>query len=148
MILAKYDRANNLTKAGDRVGFYVETSGYRRLRINKKSYAEHRVIWEMHNGPIEKGFIIDHIDGDHLNNRIENLRITTASQNNMNRKTPSNNNSGVTGVGFRSREQKWIARININGKRKQLGVFDTLEAAAQARKKAELKYYGEYAPTR
>ena len=66
----------------------------------------------------------------------------------MNRKTPANNKSGATGVGFRSREQKWVSRININGKRKQLGMFDTLEEAIQARRKAEVKYYGEYAPTR
>jgi hypothetical protein len=147
-LLAKYDRANNLCKKGDRVGFFCDTSGYRRVVFQNKKQQEHRIIWIMHNGEIPEGFILDHIDGNRCNNSIDNLRVVTPSQNNMNRKTPANNKSGVTGVGFRSREQKWIARININGKRKQLGMFDTLKEAAQARRKAEVKYYGEYASTR
>ena len=147
-LLAKYDRNNNLCKKGDRVGFYCDTSGYRRVIFNGKKQQEHRIIWHMHYGDIPEGFILDHKDGNRCNNSIENLRTVTPSQNNMNRKTPTNNKSGVTGVGFRSREQKWAARINIDGKRKQLGMFDTLEEAAQARRKAEVKYYGEYAPTR
>jgi hypothetical protein len=148
-LLAKYDRDNHLVKAGYRVGHFCATGGgYRRVHFLGRKSPEHRIIWELHNGSIPEGFIIDHIDGNKCNNLIKNLRLVTPSQNNMNRKTPSNNKSGVTGVGFRSREQKWTARININGKRKQLGMFDTLEGATQARRKAEVKYYGEYAPTR
>jgi len=145
-LFAKYDRTNNLCKKGDRVGFECST-GYRRIIVNGKKEQEHRVIWRLKNGPIPEGCTVDHINRDPRDNRIDNLRLVTPSQSCMNRTTPANNKSGKTGVGFRSREQKWVARINVNGRRKQLGCFDSFEKAVKARLKAEHKYYGEYAPS-
>lgn len=64
----------------------------------QKRYYVHRVIWEMHHGPIESGMCIDHIDGDGLNNRLENLRLVTLSDNQRNSRLPRNNRLGVHGV--------------------------------------------------
>lgn len=55
----------------------------------------HRVVWEMHNGNIPKGLVIDHIDGDPSNNKIENLRLATSSQNSCNQKCQKNKKSGL-----------------------------------------------------
>lgn len=87
---------------------------------------------------------VDHIDHITWNNRKQNLRITTTSQNMMNRKIFKNNTSGVKGVNWHSRDEKWVARICIDERETHLGYFNNFEDAVQARKDAELKYYGEF----
>ena len=62
----------------------------------------------------------------------------------MNAKLRSNNTSGVTGVSFNKKRNKWVSTICINKKRIQLGGFDNFEDAILARKQAEEKYFGEY----
>lgn len=88
---------------------------------------------------------IDHIDNNPLNNRKSNLRIVTRSQNMMNVKTKNNNTSGKTGVHFRKDRNKWTARIQVDRKQIILGIFKTRQNAVKARKRAELKYFGEFA---
>ena len=90
----------------------------------------------------------DHADRNPLNNRKNNFRLATKSQQCMNRNKFKNNTSGVTGVGWRDREQKWCAYIQMNGKTKSLGYYDEKNDAIQARLNAESKYYGEFAPQR
>ena len=88
---------------------------------NKKLRA-HRVIWEMYNGSIPEGLVIDHIDGDPSNNKIENLRLATISQNSFNqsiRKDKSNNLP--KGISYR-KGNKLIARVQAYGKRYKLTV--------------------------
>ena len=87
---------------------------------------------------------IDHIFHNKFDNRKEFLRIVTRSQNQMNLSLKSNNSSGVTGVHWGSRDEKWIAQIGINNERICLGYFDDFDEAVQVRKDAELKYFGEY----
>lgn len=77
-------------------------------------------------------------------NRKQNLRIATSSQNSMNRKLQSNNKSGATGVNWDKTQNKWRVQIGINGKRKHLGMFDNFDDAVKARKEAEDKYFGEW----
>lgn len=67
----------------------------------QKRYYAHRVIWELHHGAISQGRCIDHIDGDGLNNRLENLRLVTLSDNQRNSKLPRNNRTGVHGIYLR-----------------------------------------------
>lgn len=87
------------------------------------------------------------INGDQLDNRRCNLRIVTLQQNGWNRhKIGKLNTSGHNGVGFDKRLGVWKARIGFNGKAIHLGTFLTVEEAAAARRAAELKYYGEFAP--
>lgn len=87
---------------------------------------------------------IDHIDRNPSNNYEANLREATKSQNAMNCKKHSNNTSGVTGVDWHKRSQKWRARISIDGKLIHLGLFKHKKDAIMARRKAEIKYFGEY----
>lgn len=90
-------------KKGDVVGTIIyqhknqKPQGYR-VRINKKSYAIHRIIYEMHNGKIPENMVIDHIDRNPLNNAIDNLRIVSRAINNRNQSMHKNNKSGKTGV--------------------------------------------------
>lgn len=97
-------------------------------------------------GP-EKGMVVDHINGNTFDNRKQNLRICTISDNNKNHKICSTNKSGTTGVYFDKQNNKWSAQIYINGKVKRLGRFADKEDAINIRKEAEKKYFGEYART-
>lgn len=93
------------------------------LSVNdtKQRRYNHRIIWELFNGSISNHLVIDHIDGDPLNNKINNLRQVTMSVNNRNRKADSRNKSGITGVIFHTVNgyDYWQASwIDINSKRK------------------------------
>lgn len=87
--------------------------GYTVFGFKGRQYKEHRVIWFMHNGPIPKGYMIDHIDRNPSNNDIENLRIVTNSENQRNIKAP----------GVRKKGCKWEARASVNEVREHLGTF-------------------------
>lgn len=90
------------------------------------------------------GIHIDHINGDGLDNRRDNLRVCTHSQN-LRNSGPRNPISGHKGVYPTGKSGKWKAAITENGKYQHLGVFLTLEAAARAYNKATLKYHSEFA---
>ncbi len=87
----------------------------------------------------------DHIDGNTLDNRRQNLRCVTPSQSVMNRGTQKNNASGVTGVRFDDAAGRWVAIITVNRKQLWLGAADTIEEAARLRLEGERKYFGRYA---
>ena len=86
----------------------------------------------------------DHINGKRFDNRKCNLRIATRCQNNMNMRLSRNNTSGVKGVNFDKRLQKWRSRINVNKKTIELGYFNKFEDAVKVRKEAEEKYFGQF----
>lgn len=91
----------------------------------------------MHYGDIPDGMEIDHINRIKDDNRIENLRVVTKRQNCCNLST---NTSGIPGVIWCKQQKKWRARIWVNGKNKHLGLFENIEDAKVARKKAEQTY--------
>lgn len=91
-----------------------------------------------------KKIVVDHIDGNKKNNRRINLRKATYSQNNMNAKKRKTNTSGKAGISFNQNRGKFETYINVNKKRIFLGYFDEFINATQARKDAEIKYFGEY----
>lgn len=95
----------------------------------------------------EKNSIVDHINGDSLDDRKSNLRKATNQQNSMNHGKSINNTSGVCGVSWNKDKQRWKAYIAVNRKQIHLGYFkeDEFELAVKARKEAELKYFGEFA---
>lgn len=84
--------------AGNIAGSVKSDGRYKSVYVLGKRRYLHRIIWELHFGEIPSGMCIDHIDGDGLNNRIENLRLTTLSENQKNSKIPSNSRTGIHGV--------------------------------------------------
>lgn len=104
-----------------------------------KAYA-HRIVWFMHHGEIPKGYDIDHINHDRTDNRIENLRIVSRSEN-LKNKGVILSSSGEMGVYWSAAAGKWEAAIHVNGKKKYLGLFDSIEGAKAARLEAN-KIYG------
>lgn len=115
-------------------------TGYASARIGGKSVYMHRLIMQP-----EAGQDVDHINHDTLYNCRANLRNCTHIQNLQNRKVNTRNTSGMTGVSWYKPRQMWRAQINLNGKRKSLGVYETKEEAATAYKNASVAAFGEYA---
>lgn len=107
---------------------------YRRLKIGGKTYRTHRVVWEMFNGPIPEGMEIDHINHNRFDNRIENLRCVTHSENQQNQRKSKNWH-------FHKATGKWAVQININGNQKHLGVYESEELAELVHQEAREKYY-------
>lgn len=104
----------------------------------------HRIIMGVEGIPASV-IMVDHIDGDGLNNRRENLRLATASQNAMNRRTRSDNSSGARGVSWRKDLGKWEAYAKVNGKQRKGGCFEKLEDAAEAARKLREEMHGRFA---
>ena len=137
----KKDSAKNV-KAGSKAG---SKSFHRsaQVKINKTLHLVHRVIFLMHYGYLTEN--IDHIDGNPENNRIENLRVATTSENGWNSKISVRNKSGVKGVTWNKQRNKWRAYISVNCKNIHLGSFSDIEKAKEAVTQARRKLHGEYA---
>ena len=90
---------------------------------------------------------VDHIDCDPLNNTVDNLRVATQTENAKNKRIFKSNSSGVKGVYFNTKQQKYHAQITFNSRRIHLGFFDDLEEAANAYQEASQKYHGEFGRT-
>ena len=135
-----YNRVNRGThaRAGTEAGC-TTASGYRQVRLAGVTYRTHRIIWKMNTGedPVEE---LDHINHCPLDNRIENLREVSHQKNHMNQSRYKDNISGVTGVSWNKRTQKWRAYINVEGKQVHLGLFTYFFHAVIARNLAELHY--------
>lgn len=132
-------RTSNRVKIGGEVKT-VGNHGYNIVRIYGIRHLVHRIIWEMHNGPIHEGMQIDHIDHNKTNNKIDNLRLVTSKENNYNMKFRATNKSGVTGVSWDKQHKKWASNIKVDGVKIHLGLFSDLNVAAKVRRKAEVKY--------
>lgn len=129
--------------------WYINKNGYLISRKSGKDKAVlfHRIVMNALSDDW-KEIQIDHIHGEQSknDNRKSNLRIATASQNGMNKKILPTNNSGVTGVFWHKKREKWIAYITVDGERKHLGYFNDIEDAKQARFQAEQKYFKDFSP--
>lgn len=121
----------------------VSSHGYRVFGIKGRQFRLHRVVWLYHYGKWPKGHI-DHIDGNKLNNNIDNLREASIKQNSYNQGKRKNNTSGYKGVTWHKGHQKWYASIKINGNSKYLGSFSCPKEAHDAYCEAAKIYHGEF----
>ena len=101
----------------------------------------HRVIWDYFNGSCE-GFLVDHIDGDNTNNKIENLRLANHSTNAFN--SNAHKDSSVPHKGVYRHKDKFRAVISVGGNRSHLGLFNTAEEASVAYNEKAKGLHGEY----
>ena len=125
-------------QVGDRAG--TVTQGYRKCKYKQMQLRVHRIIWEMHRGKIRKGLFIDHIDGNGLNNKIENLRLVTPVGNCKNLAKQRRNKSGYTGVRWDKNRGKWFVHITLKNKMYNLGRYKSKKEAVLVRKRAEKKH--------
>ncbi|WP_186276540.1 HNH endonuclease signature motif containing protein [Burkholderia gladioli] len=107
----------------------------------------HQAVWLYHHGCIPP--MLDHIDGNGLNNRIENLRVCTPAQNQYNSRRKVSNRSGHKGVVFHPKcpRKPWQAKIVVDGRVVSLGYYATVEEAGAAYAAGALKHAGEFART-
>ena len=116
---------------------------YMATKIAGQHYYVHKLIYLYHHGYMPEQ--VDHINRNALDNRIENMRPATASQNCANRSLFKNSTSGTRGVSWDKIHKKWNAYISINGKRKNLGYYNDLEEAANRSASARNEFHGDYA---
>lgn len=129
-------------KAGTRFGG-IDAYGYISGNFLANAIKEHQLVFILHHGYMPKN--IDHINRVRHDNRIENIREVTRSQNQQNRPKQANNTSGFKGVSFLSKRGKYLAKINMNYKPHHLGVYDTPEEAHEAYCIAAKRLHGEFA---
>lgn len=123
--------------------WHINGTGYAvgSVRVNgaRKRVYLHRYLLDA-----QPGQIVDHIDGNPLNNTRANLRLVTRAQNQWNRKAQQNA-SGYKGVSWHRGHQKYYARIQVHNRRHFLGYFETAEEAAEAYDAAARRLHGEHA---
>ena len=116
--------------------WYLDTKGY---AVNSKHTRMHRII-----NKTPRGLQTDHKNGNKLDNRRSNLRTATASENQYNRKTMSNNTSGHKGVSWSKVMKKWHVYINKDGVRHQLGFYSDKEEAIKVYKDAAVLLHKDF----
>lgn len=139
----RIDKAWNTRLAGRPAG-RPHRHGHLYANINYRNYALHRLAWLYVYGKWPSRSI-DHINGNPTDNRMSNLRECTQTQNMRNARIRKDNTSGIKGVYWVKKEQKWRAFINVGGKLIILGTFEMKEEAAECRRKAASKEFGDFA---
>lgn len=122
----------------------MSKGGYLRASIERRMYAVHRIAWKMHYGSDPSG-VIDHIDGDKLNNRIANLRDVTQAENLYNTVRRSDNTTGYKGVVFDKAKNKYAINLKVNGVRVSSRRFETPEAANDFLRSLRKSTLGDFA---
>ena len=134
--LEDYEKIKNYSWHIDNVGYvrtqfrYDDNEPYKKMRM-------HKLILNYQG-------IVDHKNTNKKDNRKENLRFATNSQNCTNKGLISNNTSGVTGVYWEKNKKRWFAEVSVNYKTIRSSYFKEFNDAVEARKELEDKYYGDY----
>ena len=142
LVWKKKTNALSRAKIGEQAGCRYK-DGYIIVLLKKCPIPAHRIIFLWHHGWLPP--TIDHINGIKDDNRIENLRAATYSQNNMNRKSDANCH-GLKGVSYSTyNKRRFRATITVNGKYIHIGVFDTAQEAHEAYCQKAKELHGEFA---
>ena len=139
-IIRKVSRSANALK-GDVAGT-PDLHGYIQIQVDGKIYKAHRIAFLLMTGDWPK-FAIDHANGNRSDNRWENIRECTQSENSRNSKLRSDNTSGYKGVCFY--KNRWLAQIQIHGKCRHIGLYDTPKEAHEAYMKAAIAAQPDFA---
>ena len=127
--------------------FINKSNGYSAIRLYEngkgKSFYIHRLIAQHFLEDFDCNLCVDHIDRNKINNDISNLRMVTFSINNRNVGASKNNKSGYRGVFFDKVTKKWKVSIKVGDKRAYIGRYMSKDRAVEARREAELEYWGE-----
>jgi hypothetical protein len=126
----------------------LDKDGYEVVVLSKNDHTTNKKIHRL----VAKAFIknptnkevVDHIDNNRTNNRVDNLRWVTSSENSMNRSISSKNKSGYKGVCYDEVNNKWKAYIKINEKQMNIGNYKTKAQAVEARKLKAIDLFGEF----
>jgi hypothetical protein len=132
----KYHKAGRLCKIDKKKKYQI-------ICLSQIYYKAHRLAWLYVYGymPLKT---IDHINGNPYDNRLLNLRLCTLSENQQNSKIRVDNTTGYKGVGFSKSLNKYTVRCRANGKRHNLGYFDTAEKASEAYKEFAIFHHGKF----
>jgi hypothetical protein len=129
--------------AGTRAGSLPKGAKYREVSIDDILYLEHRLIWCLVTGEDPGSRQIDHKNMDRIDNRIENLRLSTPNTNQQN--TRPRGMSGLKGAHWNATRGHWQSTIKLPDQRLWLGRFETAEEAHEAYKAAAKRFFGEFA---
>lgn len=136
----KISPARNV-KAGDRV---AKTKRERaRVNYTENIYVVARIIFAMHHGYYPQ--VVDHINGNQLDDRIENLRAADMTTNAQNRKCNTQNTSGAKNVGFKTSRNRWRVSVRKNDGTRFDRLFKNFDIACTIAELARCKYHGEFA---
>lgn len=142
-IINRTSKMWNSAHAGKQAGTLTD-NGYLVVYVNNKRRRVHNIIWEMIEGPIPEGFEIDHRNGLRADNRRNNMRLSTRTQNNYNHPVRSDNTSGFRGVSWHGQNQNWTVRIKDGDRYRTLGSYATPEEASAIYEAEARRIHGEF----
>ena len=148
--LFRYDRSTGVLYWGKRTnpkqkpsleaGTLRKNDGYINVKVNGRIWAAHRIIMLMEFGFYGEGYEVDHINHNRSDNRLINLRFVTVTNNRRNQSVSSKSTTGITGVYFNKKTNKFVAQIKVDKQVYYLGSYETIEEAAEARKEAGIRF--------
>ena len=137
-----YQDGNIYSKKSNKFVGYINKAGYKRCMINKKLSYIHRVVYEKFIGKIPEGMVIDHMNNNPRDNRIDNLQCITKNENDRKRKVSIDNQTGYLGLTKRNRPKSW--KVQIFDDKVYTKSFETLHSALIWRKYVEFQLgYGQ-----
>ncbi len=126
------------------INSFKNRTGYLMVRFGNKNKYIHRLVAISMIANLDNKKYVDHINHNKLDNRMENLRWCTGTENNRNNGKSCKNTSGVKGVHWHIRSQKWQASVRIGDKKKYLGSFDNILDAKKAYQDKAKEIFGEF----
>ena len=121
----------------------LSSEGYIQIRVLGKKMSAHRMAQLLHYGTLPNN--IDHINGIKTDNRIENLREATQSENMRNYAHNTKNTSGYKNVVWNKKAFKWQVGLRVEGKKKHIGLFNSINEAVEAAQNARQQFHGAFA---